>query len=337
MPRRKPISPTVAPMYAESREPAASTSSTSPGGAREARRRRTRPRRRRRRRRAPSRARATARSRQRAAATGPYQRSHAARRARHEPLADAGDAHLLAGRRGGRRDRRGGAPAGSPARPRSSAARSTPGRHVEVSTVGSAKSGEQRERRMDRHQQRERRRRAAAIQPHGREQRHVHVVEHEHLVRAAPRAGRGTPGRSWCSIVATDACSSRDVRLERDRQPVAEAALRAVADRGAGTRSPPRSRRGRAPRRARARGARRARRRRAASARARSARRAAPRGARARTRRRAAAARPGSRASARATSRAARRGRSSGEDIERLARPRRPSPKRDACSSNIVR
>jgi len=31
MPRRKPISPTVAPMYAESREPAASTSSTLPG------------------------------------------------------------------------------------------------------------------------------------------------------------------------------------------------------------------------------------------------------------------------------------------------------------------
>jgi hypothetical protein len=34
MPRRKPISPTVAPMYADSREPAASTSSTLPGDAR---------------------------------------------------------------------------------------------------------------------------------------------------------------------------------------------------------------------------------------------------------------------------------------------------------------
>ena len=33
MPRRKPISPTVAPTYADRREPAASTSSTSPGGA----------------------------------------------------------------------------------------------------------------------------------------------------------------------------------------------------------------------------------------------------------------------------------------------------------------
>ena len=32
MPLRKLISPTVAPTYAESREPAASTSSTSPGG-----------------------------------------------------------------------------------------------------------------------------------------------------------------------------------------------------------------------------------------------------------------------------------------------------------------
>ena len=38
---------------------------------------------------------------QRAAAIGPYQRSHAARRSRDQPLADAGDAHLLARRRGG--------------------------------------------------------------------------------------------------------------------------------------------------------------------------------------------------------------------------------------------
>ena len=38
MPRRKPISPTVAPMYADNREPAANTSNTSPGVASRTRR-----------------------------------------------------------------------------------------------------------------------------------------------------------------------------------------------------------------------------------------------------------------------------------------------------------
>ena len=118
---------------------------------------------------------------QRARAPGAYQRSHAARRSRDQRRPDAGDAHLLAGRRGGRRARTGGGPGGCAGAARSSAARSTPGRQVDV------KHGRQREH-------------ASStstgwidtssttvtpsrrIQPQRREQRHVHVVEHEDLV-----------------------------------------------------------------------------------------------------------------------------------------------------------
>ena len=135
-PNRKPISPTVAPMYADSREPAASTSNTCPG---------PRPR--------PLATKTTAPTNaapkiaqasvchsavdQRAEATGPYQPSHAARRCATSWLAmrvtrtslPAGAVvatvnRCLASRVAGA--------------PRSSAARSTRGRHDEVSTVGRA-------------------------------------------------------------------------------------------------------------------------------------------------------------------------------------------------------
>ena len=79
--------------------------------------------------------------------------------------------------------------------PRSCATRSTAGRQVEVTTVGSASNGQQDERRVNR---REQRRCHAQPQdpPEGGKQRHVHVVEHEHLIRAASRGGRDTAGRS---------------------------------------------------------------------------------------------------------------------------------------------
>ena len=105
----------------------------------------------RRRRRPPTPACATRAEPQRAAATGPYQRSHAARRCGDQPVADAGDAHLLAGRR---RGRDGEQVAGQPVGRRAALLRARArraGRHVEVSTVGSAKTREQHERRVDRH------------------------------------------------------------------------------------------------------------------------------------------------------------------------------------------
>ncbi len=99
MPRRKPISPTVAPMYPDNWAPAASTSSTSAGdtdglaahvdhGAdvAEAEHR-------------PGRA-CHAAEAHRTAATGPYQLSQAWRRPASEAVGDPGDPHLLARRRG---------------------------------------------------------------------------------------------------------------------------------------------------------------------------------------------------------------------------------------------
>ena len=87
-------------MYADSRAPAASTSSTcarrrAQTGRDEHDRADVRARRI-----SPTPARATSAEPQRAAATGPYQRSHAARRSRDQTLADAGDAHFFARRRG---------------------------------------------------------------------------------------------------------------------------------------------------------------------------------------------------------------------------------------------
>ena len=252
MPRRKPISPTVAPMYADSREPAASTSSTSPGGAPSADDTNTiaptyasaedR----------PGRARATPRSPSARAATGPYQRSHAARRSstRRSPMPR--DAHLLAGRRGGGGHEEVARQAVACGAPRSSAARSTPGRQVDVSTVGSANSGEQRERRVDRHEQRERD--AEPQDPAaGREQRHVHVVEHEHLVAqhdepvevvgplvvldasrprpaAAPRAtrARSSPGRGSGAARASLTTRRNQVAVADSAEPDGRGRARAA-------------------------------------------------------------------------------------------------------------
>ena len=111
--------------------------------------------------------------------------------------------------------------------PRSSAARSTPGRHAEVSTVGKREHGEQRERRVDRHEQRH-----GHAEPQDpaarREQRHVHVVEHEHLV-----AQHRQPVQVLGALVVLDGRDRRlkpgHVRFERDGQAVAKPALGAIA------------------------------------------------------------------------------------------------------------
>ena len=229
----------------------------------------------------PRRACATRAEPHRAAATGPYQRSHASRRPVDEPLADAGDAHFLARRRRRRDREQMTARAALDCAPRSCAARSTAGRHVDVQHRRHREHREQRQRRMNRHQQRDR---DAEPQdpPARREQRHVHVIEHEDLVAQHRQAIEIVR-----TLVVRDRrdrrLQPRDVRFERDRHLVAEAALHARAD---DAQEPGRGRRHAEPER----GARtsaavagRARRRRAASARARAARRAAPRAAPART------------------------------------------------------
>src|ERR1700726_1039122 len=178
-PRRKPISPTVAPMYAERREPAASTSSTLPGVAFSTDATKTT---------APTYAAPnTAHPRachaalpRRAAAAGPYQRSQAARRRATRRAATRRPPPLLARRRGGGeveempRQAVGGRPpllrgaldAGPPGR----------GQHRRQ-----GEHGQQRQRRVDRRQQRQGH--AEAQDPAaGGEQRHVHVVEDEDLV-----------------------------------------------------------------------------------------------------------------------------------------------------------
>src|SRR6202049_3876599 len=142
-PRRKPISPTVAPMYAERREPAASTSSTFPGVAFSAAETNTT---------APTYAAPnTAHPRachaalpRRAAATGPYQRSQAARRC----------APRRARRRGGgeveEMPRQ--AVGGRPPLLRGALDAGPPGRG-QYRRQG--EHGQQRQRRVDRHQQRQ--------------------------------------------------------------------------------------------------------------------------------------------------------------------------------------
>ena len=136
MPRRNPISPTVPPMYAERRAPAASTSSTSPGGAASTdATNATAPTYA-----APKIAHASACHRAlrlRALATGPYQRSHAARRCATSRAPMRVTRTSLPGapvvaRSNRCRARR------LAAAPRSSTTRSTPGRHADVSTVGRA-------------------------------------------------------------------------------------------------------------------------------------------------------------------------------------------------------
>ena len=181
-----------------------------------------------RRRRPPRPACATAPSPSGPPTTGAYPRSHASRRCADQAVADAGDAHFLARRRR-RRDREevagqavglrgallGGALDGGPPRRREH------GRQRE--------DGEQHERRMDRRQQRDRH--AEPQDPAaGREQRHVHVIEHEHLI-----AQHREPIEVVGALVVRDGRDRRlqpgDVRFERDRHLVAEAPLHARADR----------------------------------------------------------------------------------------------------------
>ena len=164
----------------------------------------------------------------RAAATGPYQRSHAARRCGHETLADAGDPDFLARRRRRRgREQVTGEAVGLRAAFLGGALDRGPPRRRQHG--GHGEDGEQHERGMNRGQQHDRD--AEAQDPPARgEQRHVHVVEHEHLV-----AEHGEPIEIVGALVVRDGRDRRlepgDVRFERDRHLVAEAPLHAGADR----------------------------------------------------------------------------------------------------------
>ena len=145
-----------------------------------------------------------------------------------EALADPGHAHLLARRcrRGHQEevpsqpDRRRPAFLDGPFDPR------PPGRSE---GRRQREDGEHDERRVDRHQQDD-----GNAQPQdpaaGGEERHVHVVEHEHLVAQ----DRETVEVQESLLVGDRRdlrLQPRHVRLERDRDPVAEPALHAGADR----------------------------------------------------------------------------------------------------------
>ena len=144
-----------------------------------------------------------------------------------EPRADPGHAHFLAGRRGCRQieqvfcqaARRGAALFGGALN------RRPPGRH---------QNGRKREyrqpdqRRMDRCQDADGHREAQHPAA-GREQRPIHVVEHEHLV--AQHAQAIEVVGAFLVLECGGRCLKvRDVRLEGDGDAVAEAALRAIAD-----------------------------------------------------------------------------------------------------------
>ena len=309
-------------MYADSRAPAASTSSTVAGRRAEAGRHEHD--------RADIRAaeyRPRQRVPQRRAPPGGRHRSVPAlpRRAAlgDQALADAGDAHFLAGRRGGGDGEQ---VTRQPVGLRPTLLRGLarpPGRHVDVNTVGTANTTSSDQRRVNRHQQRHRHAQPQDPPERG-EQRHVHVVEHEHLI-----AQHGQPIeilRAFLMRDRRDRCLQlRDVRLERDRHLVAEAALHARAD---GAEKPGRGgRHAEADRRALHQAGPVLERRpcRAASATARAAHRAARRAATARTRRPSGAARGDTRACTAATSTTARaaaarsRAPRSGEDVIRRA------------------
>jgi len=202
MPRRKPISPTVAPMYADRRAPAASTSSTSPGVARIPHAAKTivptYP--------APKIAHASVCQTALPSVRTPPVRTTSPRLPAFgdEAVADAGDANLLARRSGGRRDEevtcepveRCAAFFGGPLD-----ARPPRGREHRRQREGR----EQGEGRVNRHQERDGD--AETQDPAARrEQRHVHVVEHEHLI-AQHREPIEVVGTFVCSMVDTDACS----------------------------------------------------------------------------------------------------------------------------------
>ena len=109
-----------------------------------------------------------------------------------------------------------------------STARSTAGRHEAVATVGSAQRAREGQRGVDGHEQADRHR-EAQDPAGGGEQRHVHVVEHEHLV-----AQDREPVEIVGPLVVLDGgdvrLQPRDVRFQGDGDPVAEAALGTVAD-----------------------------------------------------------------------------------------------------------
>ena len=162
-----------------------------------------------------------------------------------QSLADAGDAHFLARRRG-RRDREQVARQAAglraallrraldrrAARSRSapSAARRPPAAPARDESTPAARSS----------------RRAAGSTRHVENSDMYMWSSTNTWLRSIDSRSRYS-GRSWCAIVATDACSLRDVRLERDRHLVAEAPLHARAD---GAQEPGRrrrTRRGRSP------------------------------------------------------------------------------------------
>jgi hypothetical protein len=163
----------------------------------------------------------------------------------YEPLADAGDAHFLPGR-GGRRGRE--EMPGETIGLRCALLRPTLHRRPPRGRQDrrQREHGEQAEPDMNRHQQRH-----GDDEPENpaarREHRHVHVIEHEHLV-----AQHGQPIEIVGPLVVCDRRDRRleagDVRFERDRDPVAEAALHTRADR---TQEPGRRRRDTEPQRRR--------------------------------------------------------------------------------------
>ena len=151
---------------------------------------------------------------QRAAATGPYQRSHASRRSATSRSPMPVTRTSLPGRRRGGRHRTGAAPAGWPARPLlGGALHARPPRGGEHRRQREHR--QQRQRRVNRHQQRHRH--AEPQDPAaGGEQRHVHVVEHEDLV-----AQHREPVEVFGAFVMLDRGHRRlqpgHVRFERDR------------------------------------------------------------------------------------------------------------------------
>ena len=166
--------------------------------------------------------------RQRTADTGPKPHVPCLAPLFDQAIADTGDAHLLAGRRG----RRGGKQmAGEPVVGRGlllrDALHAGPPHRSDRRRRGEQR--EQHERRVNRHQQRD-----GHAEPHdppaGRKHRHVHVVEHEHLI-----AQHRQPVEVVRALLMGNRrhrrLQPRDVGLERDRDSVAEPPLDARAHR----------------------------------------------------------------------------------------------------------
>ena len=217
MPRRNPISPTVAPTYCDSRLPAASTSSTAADRRVEHRR--------------DEHDRADVRGAEDRPRDGVPQRARPARRS-DTARTSRSHAALALARRGvgpipvSRTSLPGGAVVPSTKRWRarrsrdatpSSAARSTPGRHDAVETVGTANTTSSTSQRAHRREQDDRHG-EPQDPPGGREHRHVHVVEREHLV-----AQHAQPVEVLGPFVVLDRrhrrLQPRDVRFEEDRRP----------------------------------------------------------------------------------------------------------------------